>query len=337
MLSSKTVFIVGAGASNEVGMPIGWELRDIIAQKLHMRFEHGHKFIGKGDTNILHALRVAYKDDANSYLETCALINAGIGLSLSIDDFIDIHRADPKVAVCGKLAIAAAILEKERQSKLYVDPSNIYNTIDISSIQNTWYDAFLRMLQVPKGELSKLFENVTIICFNYDRCIEHFLVHAISKQYGIKQQEARSLVATLRIFRPYGSVGDYFRDVPFGSSSLPPLESVVSSLKTYTEQIVDKEALEAMKTTVAEARTLVLLGSAFHENNMTLLQPDGHVEDKRIFATRKGILDPDLPSLYYALSRLHGIRPPRENLDHRNFLASTCNDLFDTYKLSLRR
>jgi hypothetical protein len=340
MLSSKTVFIVGAGASQEVGMPIGWELRDIIAQKLHMRFEHGYNFIGKGDTDILDNLRFGYSNELNSYLETCALINGGIGLSASIDDFIDIHRDDPKVAICGKLAIAASILEKERLSKLYVDPSNIYNTIDVGSIQNTWYVAFLRLLgnQAPKRDLGKLFENVTIICFNYDRCIEHFLVHAISKQYGIKQEEARSLVAKLRMFRPYGSVGDYFGGVQFGNTSLPPLGQVVSSLRTYTEQVEDKGTLGAMKTAVGGAKTLVFLGSAFHANNLTLLMPpkNSHSEPKRIFATRKGISDADLPRIYYALSELRGMNSPTDQADSRNFFASTCNDLFDTYQLSLR-
>src|SRR5882672_3879801 len=134
-------------------MPVGWELRDIIALKLHMRFDFPDRFIGKGDMQILDRLRFAYGDQLNSYLEACALISGGIGFSESIDDFIDVHRADPRVAVCGKLAIAASILERERQSKLYVDPSNINNTIDVGSIQNTWYVAFLRVLgnQVPKG------------------------------------------------------------------------------------------------------------------------------------------------------------------------------------------
>ncbi len=345
MLSSKTVFIVGAGASQEVGMPIGWELRDIIAQKLHMRFGPGNKFTGQGDTNILDRLHFEYGDALNSYLDACALINGGIGFSASIDDFIDIHRADPKVAVCGKLAIAASILEKERQSKLYVDPSNIHNTLDISSIQSTWYMAFLRTLgnQVPKGELGTLFANVTIICFNYDRCVEHFLVHAIAKQYGIKREEAQSLVAKLRMFRPYGSVGDYFRDVPFGgvpfgSANLPPLNEVISSLRTYTEQVEDKATLQAMKGAVLSAKTLVFLGSAFHANNMALLAPpaNSHNESKRIFATREGISDPDLARVHYALSILNGVDPPREAPDSRNFFAPKCHDLFDEYKLSLR-
>ncbi|SRR5258708_2280683 len=336
MLSSKTVFIVGAGASQEVGMPVGGDLRDIIAKKLHMWFE-GHEFTGKGDIKIVDRLRFKYGNDMGSYIDTCTLINRGIGLSASIDDFIDIHRDNPRVAVCGKLAIASSILEKERQSKLYVDPSNIYNTINVGSIQDTWYVAFLRLVQVPKGDLARLFENVTIICFNYDRCIEQFLVHAITSQYGIKKEEAQTLVAKLRMFRPYGSVGDNFGGVPFGSSSLPSLESVVSSLRTYTEQIEDEATLQAMKGAVLSAKTLVFLGSAFHANNMALLRPpeNTHNEPKQIFATRKGISDADLVRVKYAFSVLRGV--PSEHHDTGNFFASTCSDLFETYKLSLRR
>jgi hypothetical protein len=340
MLSSKTVFIVGAGASQEVGMPIGWELRDIIADKLDMRFEFPDKFIGSGDSKVLGRLHLKYfsTGQLDRYMGACKLISDGIRYSDSIDDFIDLHRDEPMVAVCGKVAIAASILEKERESKLYVDPSNIYNTLDLDQIQGTWYLPFLRLLstQVPKSDLDKLFENVTIICFNYDRCIEQFLYHAITKQYGIRREEALSLVAKLQIFRPYGSVGDYFGDVPFGSNNLPQVETVASSLRTYTEQIENTEGLRAIKTVVAEARTIVFLGSAFHANNMALLQPDAGAAVKWIFATRKGISESDLDRVHYMLSALRGIKPPMLAPHERNRFASTCNDLFDEHKLALR-
>jgi hypothetical protein len=338
MLSSKTVFIVGAGASQEADMPVGSGLRDIIAEKLHIRVKSGGKFVGRGDVAILEELHRRRSSELKSYREACELISGGIRYSASIDDFIDIHRDEPKVAVCGKLAIAASILEKERSSKLYVDPSNIHNTIDLGKIQNTWYLAFIRLLEVPKGELARLFENVTIICFNYDRCIEQFLVHAITKQYGVNQEQAKVLIGNLQMFRPYGSVGDIFGGVPFGSSSLPPLEDVVRSLRTYTEQGADKTTLQAMKAVVLAAKMLVFLGSAFHENNLTLLMPpkNAHNETKRIFATRKGISDADLARVHYALSELRSMKPPIDVPDSRNFFASTCYDLFDTYKLYLR-
>src|SRR4051794_29485711 len=40
MFQSKTIFVVGAGASKEVGLPIGAELRDIIGEKLRFTFDH---------------------------------------------------------------------------------------------------------------------------------------------------------------------------------------------------------------------------------------------------------------------------------------------------------
>jgi DNA-binding HxlR family transcriptional regulator len=37
MLKSKTVFVLGAGASKEVGLPVGSELKSTIAAKLDWR------------------------------------------------------------------------------------------------------------------------------------------------------------------------------------------------------------------------------------------------------------------------------------------------------------
>lgn len=336
MLSSKTVFIVGAGASKEVDMPVGSELRDIILRKLHMRFEFGNRFTGKGDQRIVQLLRSTFQNDANIYFTACATINAGLALAASIDDFIDLHRSDPAVAVCGKLAIATAILEREKTSKLYVDGSNIYNTIKFDAIEGTWYIEFFRLLtnRVAKEDLGTLFDSASIICFNYDRCIEQFLLHAIAAQYAIERDAAKEIVKKLRIYRPYGSVGDLFSGRQFGSEGVPSVDSAVTSLRTYTEQIEDEASLRAMKDAIDDAQTLVFLGSAFHANNMLLLQPTKRTP-KRIFATRSGISDGDLVHVTSALNRLRKNQNPMQ-LDAGLYYAQKCHDLFDEYRLALR-
>ena len=336
MLSSKTVFVVGAGASKEANMPVGWELRDMIAAKLHMRFEPPfNRFIGTGDQKILHALTRAFKDSANPYFDACAVINTGIGLSASIDDFIELHRSDPAVATCGKLAIAAAILEKERRSKLYVDPSNRENTIRRADIENTWYISFLQLVsnRVAKQELQTLFDNASIICFNYDRCIEQFLYYAIADQYAIKREESRSIVGRLPIYRPYGSIGDCFGSVPFGAENMPRVDDIERNLRTYTEQVRDEESLNSMKKAIGEAEVLVFLGCAFHTSNMTLLEPHSYSE-KRIFATREGISQEDLQHVTTALNRLRTHRAPHRDTDI--YYSMKCSDLFRDHKLGLR-
>src|SRR2546428_2984262 len=117
MLRQKTVFILGAGASKEVGLPIGEELKDTIATKLEMKCGNCDDLIG-GDRHIFTALRQRYPSEINRYLEACRQIHDGIMLSWSIDDFIDTHRHDEAIAICGKLGIARSILEAEQNSKL---------------------------------------------------------------------------------------------------------------------------------------------------------------------------------------------------------------------------
>src|SRR5260221_13137659 len=105
MFPSKTVFIIGAGASNEVGLPVGSQLKALIGDKLDLRFQAGYRPVGQGDLAILDVLRQGVQTKLNDYLAAGWRIRDGLPLSSSIDDFIDAHRDDQLVAQCGKVAI----------------------------------------------------------------------------------------------------------------------------------------------------------------------------------------------------------------------------------------
>jgi hypothetical protein len=47
--------------------------------------------------------------------------------------------------------------------------------------------------------------SVSFIVFNYDRCLEQFLFHALQKLYGLESQEAFAMLTDLRIIHPYGA------------------------------------------------------------------------------------------------------------------------------------
>jgi len=47
MFKSKTLFVVGAGASQEAGLPTGTELKSIIAEKLDITFDHGNPLLSE--------------------------------------------------------------------------------------------------------------------------------------------------------------------------------------------------------------------------------------------------------------------------------------------------
>lgn len=348
MLPSKTVFILGAGASKEVKLPIGRELKNIIATKLDLRFDDfGTKHIGTGDLTIFQVLRNKFPFEINNLLAACWSIRDGVVLSSSIDDFIDAHQHDLDVARCGKLAIARSILEAERSSALYYERQNVNDTINFSAIQGTWYTGFYQLLTqgVRKGRLETLFDNVTVVDFNYDRCLPHFLVHAIAGGYRIPLNQTAELVATLPMFHPFGSVGQYFgpphQTIEFGFKGIPNFE-IINNLKTYTEQIADDVGLQAIRKAIIDAEVIVFLGTAFHQNNMKLLSDPGHKTDgfnKRIFLTRKGIKsDSDLKVVLNDIYRLCGGRTyPMDVYSHNFHIAEECHQLFDQYHRTLRR
>jgi hypothetical protein len=57
MFKRNTLFVVGAGASAELDLPLGGALAKRISQKLDIRFEHGNQQIGKGDLPLTRASR----------------------------------------------------------------------------------------------------------------------------------------------------------------------------------------------------------------------------------------------------------------------------------------
>ena len=122
----KTVFVLGAGASKEVGLPVGAELKRNISDSLNIRFENGYNQSG-GDYEITQALRLLVERgtppsrDINPYLREAHKIREGMPLAISIDNFIDVHSGNELLETCGKFAIISNILNAEDRSKLQVD------------------------------------------------------------------------------------------------------------------------------------------------------------------------------------------------------------------------
>lgn len=338
MLSRKTVFILGAGASKEVGLPIGSELIMLIADKLNIEFDGFSQQIRRGDhAVILQALRKKYPQEISKYHKACRQIGKGVILSKSIDDFLNNHQHDEAIVICSKLGIAKSIGDAERQSSLYFARTNIYNTIDFTSpsVLNTWYTRFYQLIttEVPIENLGSLFENVSVISFNYDRCLEHFLVQALSQNYLIPLEESQNLVQKLTILHPCGSVGSYLspRDkvIEFGFEDTLLLDEMIANIKTYTEQIEQNGEVQRIREEMHQAETLVFLGMAFHENNMALLQSKPSTKARKIYATRKGISESDLPVVRKRITALW--EQDSENI----FLGEECKDLFAEYQMSL--
>ncbi len=193
MFNSKTLFIFGAGASKEAGLPTGNELTATIANMLDIKFDFDLTQFS-GDHVIAQALHhhVQGADgrggDFDSYQQAAWLIRDAMPQASSIDSFIDAHQGNEKVKLCGKLAIVRSILEAELNSHLFFDDRKRDAKLNFANLQETWYNNFSRLLVegCPNENVYNLFDNVSFIIFNYDRCIEQFLFNAVQNYYAIE-------------------------------------------------------------------------------------------------------------------------------------------------------
>jgi hypothetical protein len=346
MFNRKTLFIVGAGAGVDFGLPVGRELAKDIARRTKLEFDTGvltrqtvdrdlaSSFFGRGYNE---------KQFANAF----NLIRQGIFLANSIDDFLNIHEADPAVVEVGKAAIISSILHAERQSLLWVDPSNIYNTINLEKIHGSWLVKFMQVLGPGRkaAEVENVLDDVYFIVFNYDRCVEHFLTHALVLLYGVPETRAIEIVARAKIIHPYGWVGPLER-VPFGGQENGRIDyrMLARGIKTYTEQIEEAHVIQAIQVAVRESRCIVFLGFAYHKQNMALLKPPKSQKTRQVYGTALGMSDDDVGVVTEQLGEFFpdkelgvAFNAPQVDL-HRNISIEnelTCSQLFDYYAKSL--
>ena len=73
MLRSKTTFVIGAGASAGLGLPVGFGLRDQISRLLTFEFEYGDRLL-KGDEHIARILQNGESEEVQKRFEAAALI-----------------------------------------------------------------------------------------------------------------------------------------------------------------------------------------------------------------------------------------------------------------------
>ncbi len=316
MFKTKTVFVVGAGASSEVGLPYGKGFKNELANTLDINREWAEGR-ATGDQSIAAALNERMKatgkarDEIHKYLNAARSISKILPLEASIDELLFHHSGNNEMALCGKLAIARRIIDAEKDSALYpLDRGEI----DFRRIADSWFDPLWKLMKQGShaNDPSAIFQNVSFIVFNYDRCIEHFLYHALQRSSGLSSVDAAQVLQNLQIFHPYGSLGklpwqNSADPTDFGENVLSDekLLAVADSIKTVSDGLGDQTERTKIQSAIREARTIIFIGFAFHEQNMRLMKPkDNSSYQVRIFATAKGIAESDASAVKEKISEL---------------------------------
>ena len=347
MFRSKSVVIVGAGASVEAGLPAGEGLKTAIAELLDYRFNDMSGNMDSGDRSIIAAMRSAVTGQADDQhrlqrlVSSARMIRNSMPMASSIDNYIDGHNGNSDVELVGKLAIVRSILAAERVSKLYFDWRQRGACLQHEELKDSWYNEFMKLLtdNCRASDIAGRLANITFIVFNYDRCIEHFLYHSIQRYYGISGDEAKQTMQNLQIFHPYGTVGSLEwsglgNTVRYGDEVSPDkLLDLARQIKTFTEGTDpnSSQILEIRKA-ISSASMVLCLGFAFHKINLELLYGERERKDRgagtKYFATAFGVSNSDCEVIRKELSTLAQAQSQRIAL--RNEL--TCKELFGEYQ-----
>jgi hypothetical protein len=334
MLRKKTVFVIGAGASHEFNLPVGVDLAKTISAKLDIKVRnpYSESYHTSGDHDLFDSVRRSFPQQDNLYQEAGWRIRDAVILASSIDDFLHVHRHDERIVNFGKATIVKCILEAEQNSKLYFSLTNSQSTIRFGECADTWLVKLMRLLvrNRPHADRAKFFDQSAFVIFNYDRCIEHFFVHALSKFYFISTEEASEIVSRARIYHPYGTPG-LLNKVPFGTERTDWV-NLASEIKTYTEMV---EAGD-IKKAIQDAGQIVFLGFAYHDQNMSLLADDSSLPTKTVVGTAYKRSDSDVQTIK---AQVAGWGMPNSamhmNADFAIRNDLTASDIFDYFSKSL--
>jgi hypothetical protein len=338
------VLVLGAGSSFEVGLPLGSTLKEHIVTALSARiYDPSASRSGLLVNDAIRSLSYSNSSSGNQHSELKELTAArrqiadALPLAISIDNYIDSQRGNKRIAICGKLAIAACIFYAEEISKLFTRPDSPTFSRVVASIKDTWYMEFYQRLteNCTWADLPARLKQVAIISFNYDRTIEHFLHGALSMYFAKDtEQVAKVLNENLEIFHPYGTIGklpwqNSENGIAFGAS--PSEQDVILAatiLKTFTEGVdPNSTEIDQLRSVVKNANQLVFLGFAYHRLNLDLLigGPGAIQREGPILGTAHGISSPDREEI------VREVRP----LGVASMTDFTCRDLFRQYQRRL--
>jgi hypothetical protein len=201
MITTPTVLVLGAGASCPYGFPTGKELKVEICNAFSKPEAEGCQFLS---ANTNHSAD-EFLQFGNAFLKS--------GQS-SVDAFLE-HR--PEFLEVGKLAIAYCLIPREDEERLYQADEKR---------GGDWYGYLSEKLNATFEEFGN--NELSIITFNYDRSLEHFLLNSLHYSHGKKFEECAETLAKIPIIHVYGQLGE---------SKYPSLE--ISSGYLFRSEISD--------------------------------------------------------------------------------------------------
>lgn len=360
MAAGNLTIIVGAGASVELGFPAGRGLLSEISKKVNKIAKNGHQtYYTTASKNLERSLEkiAANGDSKYSHAELIRVMSeaywiaSNAPLAPSIDNLLHSHQSDSTINQVGKALICDCLYDAERQSAIMPytsrpdDISYLHRTDRNLSAANSWLSRMFWLLAEGsqfKDYLEKL-SKINFICFNYDRCIEHYLSNAAISYFKLESNDTAKALNSIRIVHPYGSLGKLQVKGGWvtGFGECDDLYESSLQIKTFTEGLQHESHKESISQGVKNADRIVFLGFGFLPLNMDLLF-NGIDEAKlpRILGTAKGLSNSSAEIIkdfilgYPAFSKQAVLHQPKNRISLQDL---TCCEFMDFNSFEFRR
>jgi hypothetical protein len=233
----------------------------------------------------------------------------------SVDAFLE-HRAE--FLNVGKAAIASALLPFEREECFFTEN------------EQNWYEYFFNKLNARFEEFDQ--NTVSVLTFNYDRSLEHYLFTTLKNAYGKSAEQCAAKLRSLPIIHLHGQLGDLpymaSNGVEFGAEvSSANLQKCVNGIRVVHEHIGTEPQFAQAHCHLRRAERICFLGFGYDETNLARLAEYGPTANQEHFGSTVGFIGREVHFLEVHLKRLGfatGYSLDRSSKDSLEFLRNSC-------------
>jgi len=204
--------------------------------------------------------------------------------------------------------------EGESKSTLAAEP-RIPSALPMRGTE-TWL--FLRgqliVKGVPRAKAEECFEKLSIVCFNYDRAIEHYLPWVVERAFGMSYEEACELVAgRLRIVHPYGVAGrlpwqgEDESVVEWGNEEPENLVPLAKRIFTASQRAGSRQFQSYLRAEMSRGKRLAFLGFGFDPMNVAMLFDELEHDDPDMLVSLVNVGETQQKAILRLIYRLTGI------------------------------
>lgn len=253
MIQRQTILILGAGASAPFGFPTGYQLLQQVIEKTtphdlvpnYAVLDHGNFLNQLGhDAPYIRKFRDA-------------LLKSG---KTSVDAFLE-HRSE--FIPIGKAVMAIALIQYEDEQHLFKRDGG------------SWYEYLFNQLNARFEEFNQ--NQLSILTFNYDRSLEHFLFTALQNATGKSEEECAEQLKSIPIIHLHGDLGALPQigkglERPYNTNiTLETLNVAIKRIKIIHEGVANEPQFEQARHILSASEVICFLGFGYHPVNVERL------------------------------------------------------------------